>query len=90
MTTWPVHRATHQPLRRHDFTEVDYATRLSASRKRALARSVLVRQAMLVGFGIALGLLWVGVTVFIVQELVGWWAALEYSGLTSTTPWSPW
>lgn len=90
MTTWPVHRATHQPLRRHDFTEVDYATRLSASRKRALARSVLVRQALLVAFGIALGLLWVGVTVSIVWELVGWWATLEYAGLTATTQWPQW
>jgi hypothetical protein len=90
MTSWPVHRATHQPLRRHDFTAVDYATRPHAWRKGALARSVPVRQALLVAFEIALGLLWVGVTVSIVQELVGWWAALEYAELTTATPWTPW
>lgn len=90
MTTWPVHRATHQPLRRHDFTEVDYATRSSASRKSAFARTVPVRQALLVAFGIALGLLWVGVTVSIVWELVRWWATLEYAGLTATTQWPQW
>ena len=26
----------------------------------------------------------------IVQELLGWWAALEYAELTTTTPWPPW
>ncbi|MEO7138451.1 MAG: hypothetical protein ABI037_12100 [Gemmatimonadales bacterium] len=62
----------------------------TASRARALVRSAHILQALLMAFAIALGLLWVGVTVSIVRQLVGWWVALEYAGWTATTQWPQW
>ena len=53
----------------------------------SLIRSCIIRRALLLAFGVGLGVLWIGASVLILHELIGWWAALEYSGLTSTTQW---
>ncbi|MEO7138449.1 MAG: hypothetical protein ABI037_12090 [Gemmatimonadales bacterium] len=49
----------------------------------ALIRSGVVRRVLLMAFAIVLGLLWIGAAVSILRELIGWWAALEYAGLSS-------
>lgn len=58
-------------------------TRPIASRVSALIRSGVVRRVLLMAFAIVLGLLWIGAAVSILRELIGWWAALEYAGLSS-------
>ena len=60
------------------------------ARVSALVRSGFLRQALIMAFWTGMVLLWIGAAVAIFYELVGWWAALEYSGLTSTTQWPQW
>lgn len=52
-----------------------------------VVRSSTVRRALILIFATSVGLIWVGAVVSILHELIGWWAALEYAGLTATTPW---
>lgn len=63
---------------------------LIAGRLLPLVRSSIVRRALILVFATSMGLLWIGASVFILHELIEWWAALEYGGLTATTPWPPW